>query len=336
MEDDDLFARVFPMDVRPQAHDIIRTWLFSTLLRSEFEHDSLPWTNAAISGWVLDPDRKKMSKSKGNVVTPMALLEEHGSDGVRYWAASGRPGTDTAFDPAQMRVGRRLAIKFLNASKFVLGKPDPVGEVTDALDRGLLTSLRSLVEDSTRALEGYDYARALQLTETWFWSLCDNYLELVKSRRYGDRGPAAAGSANAALLCTLSILNRLFAPYLPFAAEEVWSWWRPGSVHLASWPDVREIDEVAAPDEGAMESLERTIAVLGEIRRQKSVGKRPVKSRIELATVAWNDGALTRIRPLEADLATAAGVHRFEYRGGADSLQIELAFAEEDAAGVRE
>jgi valyl-tRNA synthetase len=162
-EDSDLFARVFPMDVRPQAHDIIRTWLFATVLRAELEHGSLPWLNAAISGWVLDPDRKKMSKSKGNVVTPMGLLEEHGSDGVRYWAASGRPGTDTAFDPAQMKVGRRLAIKFLNASKFVLSRPAEIGPVTHPIDRGLLTALRGLVEDATRALEGYDYARALQL-----------------------------------------------------------------------------------------------------------------------------------------------------------------------------
>src|SRR5688500_10463321 len=189
------------MDLRPQAHDIIRTWLFWTVLRSDLEHGTLPWANAAISGWVLDPDRKKMSKSKGNVVTPMALLEEHGSDGVRYWAASGRPGADTAFDPAQMRVGRRLAIKFLNASKFVLGKPEPVGRVSHLLDRGLLVSLRRLVEDATRALDDYDYARALQLTETFFWSLCDHYLEMVKSRRYGDHGSEAAASASATLLC---------------------------------------------------------------------------------------------------------------------------------------
>src|SRR3989440_9114149 len=151
--DPDLFARTFPMDLRPQAHDIIRTWLFDTILRSHLEHNSLPWTNAAISGWVLDPDRKKMSKSKGNVVTPVSLLEEHGSDGVRYWAASGRSGTDTAFDPGQMKVGRRLAIKLLNASKFVLVNPGPHGPVTAAIDRGLLTSLARVVRQATADLE---------------------------------------------------------------------------------------------------------------------------------------------------------------------------------------
>ena len=244
IEDDDLFARVFPMDLRPQAHDIIRTWLFDTVLRSHFEFGSLPWSNAAISGWVLDPDRKKMSKSKGNVVTPMGLLEEHGSDGVRYWAASGRSGTDTAFDTGQMRVGRRLAIKLLNASKFVLARPEPYGPVTALVDRGLLTSLSRLVRESTADLERYSYTRVLERTETFFWSFCDDYLELVKSRRYGDQGPELAESANGALLTALSSMLRLFAPFLPFVTEEVWSWWRAGSVHHAAWPTC---DEVLAP-----------------------------------------------------------------------------------------
>jgi valyl-tRNA synthetase len=166
------FAQVFPMSLRPQGHDIIRTWLFTTVLRAELEHGSLPWAHTAISGWVLDPDRKKMSKSKGNVVTPAHLLDEHGSDAVRYWAASGGPGVDTAFDPAQMKVGRRLAMKILNASKFVLaGDPRPgeaVGRpVTAALDRGMLTNLAALVAEATEALEDYDYAKALQRTESW-------------------------------------------------------------------------------------------------------------------------------------------------------------------------
>ena len=328
-EDPDLFARVFPMDVRPQAHDIIRTWLFSTMLRSELEHGSLPWRNAAISGWVLDPDRKKMSKSKGNVVTPMGLLEEHGSDGVRYWAASGRPGTDTAFDTGQMKVGRRLAIKLLNASKFVLSRPDPVGPVTHVLDKGLLTSLRHLVDEATRSLEDYDYARALQTSEAFFWSLCDNYLEMVKSRRYGDHGPEGAGSANATLRCALSIVNRLFAPYLPFAAEEVWSWWQKGSVHAAAWPRSAEIDEVSGPDVEAQRALDAAIEVLGEIRRVKSVEKRPMKARIETAEVRWSDDIIGLLRQVDADLRPAAGVDRFVYAGGAERLAMTLSFAPE-------
>jgi valyl-tRNA synthetase len=327
-EDRDLFGRVFPMDVRPQAHDIIRTWLFDTVLRSEFEFGTLPWRNAAISGWVLDPDRKKMSKSKGNVVTPLGLLEEHGSDGVRYWAASARPGTDTAFDPGQMRVGRRLAIKLLNASKFVLSSPEPVGAVTHVLDRGLLTSLRTLIEDSTRALEDYDYARALQNTETFFWSLCDNYLEMVKSRRYGDHGAEAAASANATLLGALSILNRLFAPYLPFACEEVWSWWQSGSIHRAKWPEVSEIDALAAPDNAAARALDRAVDVLGEIRRQKSIDKRPLKAHIDLAMVRWDADSIASLRRVEADLRTAAGVERFEYAEHAGNLELGLTFTE--------
>ena len=332
-EDPDFFARVFPMDLRPQAHDIIRTWLFATVLRSELEHECLPWGNAAISGWVLDPDRKKMSKSKGNVVTPMGLLEEHGSDGVRYWAASGRPGTDTAFDPAQMKVGRRLAIKLLNASKFVLARPGPVGPVTHPLDRGLLTSLRTIVADTTRALEGYDYARALQLTETFFWSLCDNYLEMVKSRRYGDHGDEAAGSANATLLGVLSVLNRLFAPYLPFAAEEVWSWWQPGSVHRAQWPQVEEIERLASADPEAERALAAAVEVLGEIRRLKSTEKRPLKARIVLAEVSWTADVLQLLKRVEMDVRTAAGVERFAYVEGGDRLSLSVTFAE-DADGA--
>ena len=151
--DEDLFTRVFPMDLRPQGHDIIRTWLFSTVLRAHLEHDSLPWCHAALSGFVTDPDRKKMSKSKGNVVTPLALLEEHGSDGVRYWAAKGGPGVDTVFDAGQMKVGRRLAIKVLNASKFILANAEPLGPISASVDRAMLRNLSALVENATQALE---------------------------------------------------------------------------------------------------------------------------------------------------------------------------------------
>ena len=226
--------RIFPMDLRPQAHEIIRTWLFYTVLRAHEEYGVAPWRHAAISGWILDPDRKKMSKSRGNVVTPMDSLRKHGSDAMRYWAASGRLGTDMVFDPAQLRVGRRLAIKLLNASRFVLslapapGSPGAGGggtceaaRLSEPLDRAMLTRLADVVAECTTAFESYDHARALHETESFFWFFCDDYLELVKSRAYGEHGAAPAASAAAALRAALSVLLRLFAPFLPFVTEEV-------------------------------------------------------------------------------------------------------------------
>jgi valyl-tRNA synthetase len=212
-----------------------------------------------------------MSKSKGNVITPMALLEEHGSDGVRYWAASGRPGTDTAFDSGQMKVGRRLAIKLLNASKFVPSSVEPRGAVTERLDRGILASLTALVNDATIALDDYNYSTALMSTEPFFWDFCDNYLELAKARRYGDRGAAGAASANQTMLVALSVLTRLFAPFLPFVTEEVWSWWREGSVHRAPWPTSGEITRATGPAaEGDVAVYLRAGEVLGDIRKKKA------------------------------------------------------------------
>jgi valyl-tRNA synthetase len=313
----DLFKRTFPMDLRPQAHDIIRTWLFSTVLRAQLEHDSLPWTDAALSGWVLDPDRKKMSKSKGNVITPMALLEEHGSDGVRYWAASGRPGTDTAVDAGQMKVGRRLAMKLLNASRFTLGSATPQGAITYPVDCAMLRNLAALVDEATRNLDGYDYARVLQRTEEFFWRFCDDYLELVKGRRYGEQGDDAAASANSALLAALSVLLRLFAPFLPFVTEEVWSWWQEGSVHRATWPTPGEVGALV-PDnsetrrEGDQAIYDWATEVLFEVRKQRSEAKQPLKIPITRVTITADAATLALMPKVEADLRAALRVQQFE------------------------
>ena len=328
-DDMDLFQRTFPMDLRPQAHDIIRTWLFDTVLRAHLEHDSLPWTNAAISGWVLDPDRKKMSKSKGNVVTPMALLEEHGSDGVRYWAASGRPGTDTAFDTNQMRVGRRLAIKLLNASRFALAPQHPApaeavvvdGPITAPVDRAILRTLATLVDDSTRDMEQYDYARVLQRTEEFFWRFCDDYLELVKGRRYGEQGPEGAASAHAALAASLSVLLRLFAPFLPFVTEEVWSWWQEGSIHASPWPVREELDSLlgdAVVETAALDQQIYTCAtdVLFEVRKQRSEAKQPMRVPISQVVAKVDQFTVTLLLHVEADLKSALRVQRFDVSVG--------------------
>jgi valyl-tRNA synthetase len=327
LEDPDLFSRVFPMDLRPQAHDIIRTWLFTTVLRSHLEHNSLPWTNAALSGWILDPDRKKMSKSKGNVITPMGLLEEHGSDGVRYWAASARPGTDAAFDTAQMKVGRRLAIKILNAARFALMQAEPRGPITEPLDRGMLTALASLVDESTELFEAYDYARVLERTESFFWAFCDDYLELVKSRRYGDLGSEAAASANSAMLVALSALLRLFAPFLPFVTEEVWSWWRPGSVHVATWPSGDEVvASIGGKDDQALVVREATQGALAEVRRIKSLLKKPTKAVIARAVLPV---AFAGLHPAARDFQAATHIRDLEF---GDVAEAQLEFAEESAA----
>jgi len=309
--DSALWAQTFPMHLRPQAHDIIRTWLFSTVLRSHLECGVLPWANASISGWVLDPDRKKMSKSKGNVVTPMGLLEEHGSDAVRYWAAKGGPGVDTAFDAGQMQVGRRLAIKLLNASRFVLGKSAPVGPVTHPMDRGMLTKLATLVGECGARLDEYDYTAALRETEAFFWWFCDDHIEHVKRRRAGDSADAA--SATASCLTALSVMLRLFAPFLPFVTEEIWSWWREESIHRASWPTEREaLDALGgAPDMAALGAIGRAGEITASIRRERSLRKIafgiPVQS-LQLPVSAQGEWAVISADVLAGNNAGSASV----------------------------
>jgi valyl-tRNA synthetase len=338
-DDPDLFGRVFPMDLRPQAHDIIRTWLFSTVVRSELEHASLPWSHVAISGWVLDPDRKKMSKSQGNVVTPLPLLEQHGADAVRYWAASGRPGTDTAVDEGQMKVGRRLAIKVLNASRFALGRisgpdgvdPRALAAVDAPIDRALLGRLADVVDDATAAFEAYDYTRALERTESFFWSFCDDYLELVKTRAYGDRGEPGPASAQAALAAALSVQLRLLAPFLPFVTEEVWSWWQPGSIHIASWPTRQELEGPAAdggPTDGDGTVLEVTSEVLGRIRHAKTAAKRSMRAEVASLTVADTPERLAALLAAEGDLREAGGVRAFA-TVEAEEPAVDVVLAEE-------
>jgi valyl-tRNA synthetase len=330
-DDPDRFARTFPMDLRPQALEIIRTWLFSTIVRAHYEFGALPWSDAAISGWVLDPDRKKMSKSRGNVVTPMEPIERFGADAVRYWAASGRPGVDTTVDEGQMKVGRRLAIKILNASKFTLGVSGaPVGaaEVTEPIDRAMLAQLAQLVGDVTSAFDDYDYARALERTERFFWRFCDDYLELVKGRAYGGADPAAVTSAQRSLATGLSVLQRLFAPHLPFVTEEVWSWWQEGSVHRAAWPAVDELGE--APRDSDATVFDVASDVLGAIRKAKSDQRRSLRTSVTRAVVRDTEDRLRALHAALADVKEAGHVVELVTEPAAElSVDVELEAAEE-------
>jgi valyl-tRNA synthetase len=308
-DDADLFSRVYPFDVRPQGHDIIRTWLFSTMVRSHLEHGQSPWSHAALSGWILDPDRKKMSKSKGNVVTPIDLFEKYGSDAVRYWAAGARPGVDTAFSEDQMKVGRKLATKLLNVSKFVLsfGDADESVDPTEALDIAMLHRLASVVEEATSAFEAFDYARVLERTESFFWWFCDDYVELVKTRAYADDGNAGADSARVALRRALSTLQRLFAPILPFAAEEVWNWWHNASVHRSAWPTTTELVGATRFD-NADAFIDAVCGAIALVRRSKTEAKVSQKAVVENVVFTASQAQADAITSGWQDIANAGSV----------------------------
>ena len=322
ISDPEKYAKVFPFDLRPQGQDIIRTWLFSTVLRSFQEEGVLPWSDAALSGWILDPDRKKMSKSKGNVVVPNDLLDEHGSDAVRYWASSARLGTDAAFDVGQMKVGRRLAIKVLNAAKFVLSfeAPSDAKEVTEQIDRAMLSALSEVVAQAGKAFESYDHTKALELTETFFWNFTDDYLELVKERAYGqDTSPAAQASAVLALRIALHTQLRLLAPFIPFATEEAWSWWQEGSIHISTWPVASELEGFT---QGQSASMLKTAseALLG-VRKAKSDQQLSMKAEIISLTIHAPEEKILELKQIESDLRSVGKIEKISFVAG-DVLSI--------------
>ncbi|GAA1524618.1 valyl-tRNA synthetase [Microbacterium ginsengiterrae] len=327
--DEELWNLVAPFDVRPQGQDIIRTWLFSTMLRSTLEDGRSPWKHASVSGFIVDPDRKKMSKSKGNVVTPADILDKHGSDAVRYWAASSRLGVDAAFDPqnpTQMKIGRRLAIKILNAAKFVLSFPVPEGaQVTHALDASMLAALDEVVAEATKAFDAFDHARALEVTESFFWTFCDDYLELVKERAY-DQTDVGQPSAALALRIALSTLLRLLAPVVSFATEEAWSWFEEGSVHTAAWPSAGDL---AGGDTSVLSAA--SAALIG-IRRAKTEAKASQKTPVSRAVITAPAASIEALRAAAGDLRAVGRIAELEVVQGEELAvtEIELTPAEEN------
>ena len=325
-----LFASTFPMDLRPQGQDIIRTWLFSTVDRAHLENKCLPWAHATLSGWILDPDHKKMSKSKGNVVVPNEPIEKFGADAVRYWAAAARLGLDATYDIGQMKIGRRLAIKLLNATKFALaiGREDEnhhVGaaaeaawnpaDVTEPLDRAAMAKLALVVRQATEALESYEHSKALEVIESYFWQFCDDYIELVKNRAYGtpdEHGNVpsekAVKSARTALGLGLDAFARLLAPYLPYATEEVWSWMHAGSgsVHRAAWPVVDPYVEAATG--ASPELLTWAGKAVEQLRKIKSEAKVSMKTPILSVALSAASEGVEAIHAALGDIAQAGRV----------------------------
>jgi valyl-tRNA synthetase len=320
--------RLFPMDLRPQSHEIIRTWAFYTVVKALLHEGTEPWRHAAISGWVLDPDRKKMSKSKGNVLTPTHLLEQFGSDAVRYWALSAKLGVDTAFDEKVLKVGRRLVVKLFNVSKFVLSQSGEDGPVTRPLDRGFLARLAAMVEEASLALEELEYARALELSEQFFWTrFTDTYVEMVKARARSETDAAGRASAVGALRLGLRSLLRLFAPFLPYITEEAWSWSFAAagapSIHRAPWPTAAELAQAGAAEP---EVFDAAVAFLETVHRAKGSAGASVGRHLSRLRVTASPATAERLGRALEDVLSAARVqaHAIESQAEAKDGLFEV------------
>ncbi len=327
-DDMERHQKLFPADLRPQSHEIIRTWAFYTIVKALCHEGEVPWHNVVISGWILDPDRKKMSKSHGNVVTPEPLIDQFGADSVRYWAARARLGVDTAYDEQVFKVGKRLCTKLFNASKFAIGRFSGIDaaqlgpeRITEEVDRAAVAELRPLIERATAAFERFDYAQALSLTEDFFWrTFCDNYLELAKPRTYDEDLTEGRLSAAAALRLIHRVLVRMLAPYLPFLTEEIWRWCYGDdadmhfSAHRSPWPTLAEIDDVPAPQHEGL--YETALTVIEAVRKAKSDANLSVKAPVQRVLVTAPAAQLAAFEAAKDDVRRMLNIETIETAEG--------------------
>jgi valyl-tRNA synthetase len=246
-EPDSIIDKMYPMNLRPQSHEIIRTWLFYTVIKSYLHTKTLPWYDIMISGQGLDPNGKAMHKSKGNIVEPLPFVQKYSADAVRWWAASAKLGDDLAFKEKEIVYGQKFINKLFNASRFAsihLKDYTPREPDLELIDKWLLTKLNDVIRESTENFERYEYSKAKALTEQFFWGdFCDNYLEIAKDRLYkkeenGESGQAALYTVYTALFNSLKLLG----PFVPHITEDIYQrMFRQSegieSLHVSKWPE---------------------------------------------------------------------------------------------------
>jgi valyl-tRNA synthetase len=332
LADPALHRRLFPMQLRPQAHDIIRTWTFYTIAKSHFHFGELPWETVMLSGHALDASGHKLSKSKfSKLAPPEALIERYGADALRYWACRGALGADQRVDEETMRQGRRLVTKLWNAARLCeaaiaarAGAALPPPAELAPADRWLLSALQRTIAEATAAWAAYDYTAGLEGAERFFWgTFCDQYLELVKGRLYDGEG-AARESARATLAAAFEAILLLLAPVLPHVTEELYGRLFPGrgSIHTAAWPE----PEPALADPAAEAAGAALVAIAGAARRHKTARGRSLGAPLAALTITAADpGLRAALAAAAADIASVTRARELRWAAEAGAGAAEIA-----------
>ena len=317
----DLWQKLFPMSLRPQAHDIITFWLFNTTFRSNIHYKVNPWKDCMISGWALDPKGKKMSKSKGNIIEPQEMIDKYSADCLRFWAAGSKLGEDLAFMEKDLVTGQKFVTKFWNASKFTIMHLEDYAQdkpkQLEAFDKWLLSKLNSLIKNSTESFDNYEYSRTKSDTEKFFWqSFCDNYLEIVKDRLYNPdkRGKEQRLSAQYTLYHSLLNCLKLIAPITPYFTEEVYHLYfadkeKHASIHISEWPkyakslDNKEIELIG----------DLAVQIIAAVRKYKAENKMSLKDELKELIIKAKEPH--KFKPFLDDLKATLKAKEIKFEG---------------------
>lgn len=336
---DEDYVNHFPADIRPQGHDIIRTWTFYTTLRCLALTDQKPFSDVVINGMVFGEDGYKMSKSKGNVIGPEEVIEQYGADALRTWAANSVPGSDVIFDWKDIKHGYRFIRKFWNAFRFISMQIfdeevsyEEVKDNLDPLDMWILSKLNNLNITVDNAFAQYNFADTIGSIEKFFWhDFCDEYIEAVKYRLYSDVSDESRKAAKYTLRCVIETSLKLLSPIVPFFVEEVYQYFDDQSIHTTSWP---EVNEELISEEMEVKG-ETTIELIDEVRRFKSASKIPLNAELSEVNVYTSDEDLVDVFNLfDDDIRGTLKINDLNISSGKPEVHEKIIEVEPDMSQI--